>query len=183
MTVELATQQNTMTAEEFWTLASKDEFRGELVHGKVVEMVPPCVEHGVIAGNLIEALGGFVKARQLGKVMAEVGFILSRDPDSVRAPDVSFIRAERLVVTKRFSEVPPDLAVEIISPSDTYSGVLEKARMYLNAGVQEVWIIDPDAKSIEVRRTLHEAKVYQREETVETPLLPGLSLPVASLFE
>lgn len=100
----------------------------ELVRGRLVMMVPAGADHGRVANMVAFQLTGFVTARRLGTVFAaETGFLLSRDPDTVRAPDVSFVRAGRTPVPGRgFYPGPPDLAVEVLSPDDRPGYIREK---------------------------------------------------------
>ncbi|MCX7049158.1 MAG: Uma2 family endonuclease [Candidatus Sumerlaeota bacterium] len=173
------------TAEDFWQFASKDDYWGELIEGEVFDLTPPGFEHGMISGKITKKVGHFAEINKLGEILTDCGFILTRNPDSVRAPDVSFIRAEKIAKarTPRFSEIPPDLAVEVISPSDSYSAVVKKARMYLQAGVEEVWIVSLSTRTIEIFRSLTESKIIDEFGAIESPLLPGLSLPVREIFE
>ena len=86
-----------LTAEEFWIHYAHNKFpEYELVKGELVEMAPPGGIHGGIAANLVAVLHPYVRQNNLGRVMVEAGFYLERDPDTVRGPDVSFIRAERV---------------------------------------------------------------------------------------
>ena len=178
------TAKASTTVEEFWELSRKDDFWGELVEGEVREMVAPCDEHGSIEAKLIMRLGVHVEAYKLGRVYGECGYIVSRNPDTVREPDVSFIRTDRLPsqFSRRFSEILPDLAVEIVSPSDDYSETFRKCDMWLEAGVQEVWIVDPRRRAVTVLRNPRESITLRAGEALETSLLPGFQLPVADIF-
>lgn len=179
------TEQKPMTAEEFWELHESDSgFRGELIYGEVREMVPPGGQHGDIASQIIIDMGIYLRSRNIGRVYTETGYVLRHDPDVVAAPDVSFIRAERAPSRKekKWLEVAPDLAVEVISPSDNYSDVHQKTELYLENGVEEVWIVDPRRESIDVLRA-DSTKTYGGNDTLTTPLLPGFALVVKSLFE
>ncbi|MCX7044731.1 MAG: Uma2 family endonuclease [Candidatus Sumerlaeota bacterium] len=174
-----------MTADSFWQISSQENFYGELVDGEVIDMTPPGQEHGYVACNICELVGAFVKKNKLGKLFNEYGYVLFRDPDTVRAPDISFIRAEKLTagLTPRFSEIPPDLAIEVVSPSDSHHGILVKIKAYLKAGVEEVWIVNPSLRSIEIFRTIHESSILEENDFLETPLMPGLRLAVKDIFE
>jgi Uma2 family endonuclease len=118
----------------------------------------------------------------LGLVFTETGFRLSRD--TVRGPDVSFIRAERtsgLDLKKRF-EFAPDLAVEIISPSQTATEIAHKVRQYLQAG-SVVWVVYPDDRTVHVFETSKSARILEADDLLEAPsLLPGFSFRVSELF-
>ncbi|MCX7049025.1 MAG: Uma2 family endonuclease [Candidatus Sumerlaeota bacterium] len=171
--------------EDFWQFASKSDYWGELIEGEVYELTPPGIEHGRINSQLNYELRKFAKKNKLGEVLCDCGFVLFQKPDTVRAPDIAFIRADRWAEaqSKKFSDVPPDLAVEIVSPWDTHTSLVSKARMFLKAGVEEVWIVDSDTKTVEILRAPHEIRLLGEEEIIETPLLPGLKLPVREIFE
>lgn len=129
--------------------------RCELVRGELFMMSPAGFEHGQIAGLLCLRLGQYVENRALGTVTgAETGFLISRSPDTVRAPDVAFIRAERLpsAPIRGFFPGAPDLAVEVLSPNDVPREVAAKTREWLDAGCRAVWVIDPLARTVTVHQ-------------------------------
>lgn len=172
-----------LTAEEFYATCELD--RAELVNGKVIEKMPPNFEHGENAGNIYAALRLYVRARGLGRVSVEGGFRLSRNPDVVRSPDVSFVRAERIenVSRRTFIEGAPDIAVEVVSPGDRATEVEEKVQEYLGAGTLAVWVVYPSARSITVR-TPDEARVYQHDQVLGgEPVLPGFEIALSEIFE
>ena len=117
------TQQRTIfTSEEFFREYAHQDGNFELVKGEVIEMSPPGVGHGYIALNVGSEMRTFVRAHDLGIVMVESGFRIERGPDTVRGPDVSFVVKERLAdrrIPAGYFDGAPDLAVEIVSPSDT----------------------------------------------------------------
>ncbi len=184
----MATAQGTMTAEELAELVARDDGqRYELIAGQLEVMSPAKPRHGRIVGRLTGPLEEYVRARGLGEVYgAETGFLLGRNPDTVRGPDVAFVRRERVQAvgdTDDWWPGAPDLAAEVMSPDDTYRKVRQKARAWLDAGCRMVLVVDPRRRVVEVYRardrvrTLTEADVIDGEEVV-----PGWSLPVAQLF-
>lgn len=149
-------------------------------------MSPAGYERGVIVGNVHTYLATFVKQRSLGIVTAaETGFVIGRDPDTVRAPDVGFIRAERVprVRTRGFFQGPPDLAVEVVSPTDRAGDLLSKVQDWLSAGCRAVWVVDPASQTISVYHGSHETALLAiGDELTDDELLPGFRLPVAEVF-
>jgi len=111
------------TADELLRLPD-DGYRYELVRGELRKMSPAGSRHGVVAAAIIGSLAPFVREHSLGKVFtSETGFLIQRDPDTVRAPDCAFVQTERFIDTPGYFPGAPDLAVEVISPGDSYSEV------------------------------------------------------------
>ena len=140
-----------MTAEELLQLPD-DNWRYELIRGGLRRMAPAGWEHGVLAMRIGSRLDQFVTANRLGIVLAaETGFILERNPDTVRAPDAAFVRLDRIParsLPKGYWSGAPDLAVEVISPSDSAQEVDEKVDTWLSGGASEVWTIDPVSRAV-----------------------------------
>jgi Uma2 family endonuclease len=133
-------------------------------------------------------LRDFARQHRLGKVYAaETGFVLSRDPDTVRAPDAAFVVAERAAVQESrdgFFDGAPDLAVEVVSPSETEESIHAKVLDYLHAGTRLVWVIHPEAQTVTEYRSLSQIRVVTAEERLDGhDLLPGFSVAVMELFE
>jgi Uma2 family endonuclease len=172
------------TAQQLFEVAGLE--RCELVRGELVMMSPAGFDHGWIAGNIALALGGFVKPRSLGMVVtAETGFRIASDPDTVRAPDVAFVRADRVPPggVKGFFEGPPDLAVEVVSPNDRASEVTAKVQNWLQAGCAAVWVVDPENRTVMAYRSPSEIVMLSLADTLTGgEVLPGLSVPVGELF-
>ncbi len=174
-----------LTAEEFLHLPEPIEGgKMELDRGRVVCMSPVGLEHGEIAIDI-----AFADAQRLGRVSAETGFKLAEDPDIVRAPDVSFVTADRRpkgAGRRRFVEGAPDLAVEVMSPDDREKDLLAKAGEYLDAGAGRVWIVRPGTRTVTVFRaggevaTRHEAEALTSEDAGFAA--GGFALAVASIF-
>jgi Uma2 family endonuclease len=174
-----------LTAEQFEH--SKDAPRhSELVHGRVLEWTPPGYEHGSIQVAIGSLLRAWARRTDLGGVVSEVGFVLSRDPDTVRAPDVAFLRRERLPTPRPrgYIEGPPDLAVEIRSPSDRPRRVAEAVADYLAAGTPVVWVVDPGQRTVAVHRPSAPREVYGVGDVLDGGReLPGLSVGVGELLD
>jgi len=160
----------------------------ELVDGRVVPMSPTGGEHGRVEGNFYDAIRGFVRPRQLGKVLVgEVGIFTRRNPDSVRGADVAFIsneRYERLDSKRGFLKVPPDLVVEVLSPEDRPGEVARKVREYLEAGVRLVWVADPETRTVQAHRSPTDVREFREADRLPgDDVLPGFDVAVAELFE
>jgi Uma2 family endonuclease len=159
----------------------------ELVGGKLVMMSPAGFNHGWYALNIATILNNFTKPRELGvAVTAEAGFLISRDPDTVRVPDVSFVCAPRVPPggVSGFFQGPPDLAIEVLSPNDRDIEVNAKIRELLRAGCRLIWIIDPHNRAVRIHRpNSREITVLQESDTLTgEDLLPGFAIEVAKIF-
>lgn len=161
--------------------------RTYLLEGDLYEMTPTEGRHGGIAANVAGPLWAFVLPRRLGRVyVAKTGFILSRDPDTLMAPDVAFVRAERLPPLedqRGFLELAPDLAVEIVSPSERGARLANKIRVHLAAGTRMVWVVDPDHGTALVYRPEAAPTMLARGDTLDGgDVLPGFRLAMEDLF-
>ncbi|MFZ5833160.1 MAG: Uma2 family endonuclease [Planctomycetota bacterium] len=176
-----------MTAEQLFSMLH-DGVRRELVEGELQTMTPPGAMHAQVASLIDGLLGHYVRRKKLGKVLVgDPGFILSRNPDTVRAPDLAFIAQERLQEVKYgegYCEGPPDLAVEITSPSDTTKLVGSKVTNWLKAGTRMVWVVEPQLQTVTVYRSLTEVRVLTiKDELSGVDVLPGFSCKVQEVFE
>ena len=120
-----------------------------------------------------------------GEILGESGFILSGDPPTVRGPDIAVLLERRESENEPGGWIrgAPDVAVEVLSPSDTSTGIQRKTLEYLGAGALRVWIVDPEANTVTVFRPDGSANVLQERDTLEDEdVLPGFSLPLAELF-
>lgn len=169
-----------MTLEDF---LESDLGRYEYVKGVLIPMPPTSGEHGEISSNVQWYLYSHVRENQLGRVYtSDTGF---RVGERVLMPDIAFVSLERLPDDRRkIFSIPPDLAVEVVSPTDIQYRVVEKAFAYLNAGTRLVWIIEPVGKTITVYRSKTDIKVFTREDTLTgEDVVEGFSCHVAELFE
>ncbi|HMA35689.1 MAG TPA: Uma2 family endonuclease [Chloroflexia bacterium] len=182
----MALQTQTITAADLERMPD-DGARYELVRGELRKMAPAGHNHGRIAMNLAGPLFHYVKLHNLGIVFAaETGFLLGRQPDTVRAPDVAFIGRERAAAIRMedgFWPGAPDLAVEVISPGDLYTDVEEKVFDWLEAGTQMVLVINPRKHLVTVYRSLTELTVLAENDTIDGGMVvPGWTMPVRELF-
>ena len=183
--MNLATTQ-LLTARDFWLL-SENGMRRSLVRGEVIETMPPGGRHGVIASAVNARLRAWAKGGPGGCVGVESGFVLAHDPDTVRGPDVFYVRAGRIPDTgipEAFWEIPPDLAVEIVSSGESAEEVRDKIRDYLAAGTPLVWVVYQRTREIVVYTPDGLARTYSADDVLEDfDVLPGFVCEVAELFE
>jgi Uma2 family endonuclease len=182
----MATTPQLMTAEELLRLPD-DGFRYELIRGEPRKMAPAGHQHGRIAINVTTPLDQHVRAHTLGTVYAaETGFKLASNPDVVRAPDVAFIRRERVEEVgdvEGYWPGAPDLAIEVISPSDTYTDVQEKIFDWLEAGARLVIAVNPRTRAVTVYRSLKDIVVLTENDLLDGgDVVPGWTVPVRDLF-
>jgi Uma2 family endonuclease len=174
-----------LTAEDLYGLP-EDDVRYELEEGRLVVSEPPGWTHGALAVRIAARLLAFTDPRRLGTVVVESGYVLARRPDTVRGPDVSFVRTERLPardVAHRFYEGAPDLAVEIVSPSDRAAEVARKVAGYLRAGTRAVWVVYPDTRSVAVHTPDGLARLHGPGDVLPGgEALPGFSAAVDELL-
>lgn len=176
-----------VTAAEFLALPD-DEWRYELVEGRLVRMAPTGDRHNRASGRLFGAVYGFVTPRALGEVYPqESGFLVSKagDPDTVLAPDLAFVGTEKVPrpSVQGFPRIAPDVVAEVLSTSQTLSQLRHKAETWLACGVRHVWILAPETRTIEVWRAARPPATLGESETlVGEGALAGFTVAVADLF-
>src|SRR5919109_774726 len=178
----MTTTPQHMTAEELLHMPD-DGFRYELIRGELRKMAPAGHQHGRIAINVTTPLDQHVRAHNLGTVYAaETGFKLASNPDVVRAPDIAFIRRQRVEEVgnvEGYWPGAPDLAIEVISPSDTYTEVQEKILDWLEAGTQMVILVMPRKRTVTVYRSLTDIIMLTERDTLDGgDVVPGWKMPV-----
>ena len=181
-----ATITRPVTADELLAMPD-DGYRYELVKGELIRMAPTGSEHGEVAMDLAGPLHQHVKRHNLGKVYAaETGFKLQSDPDTVRAPDIAFVRLERVRQMGRpkgFWPGAPDLAVEVVSPGDTVSEVEEKVAEWLEGGSRMVCVVSPKLHTVTVYRSLTDIVTLTEKDMLDgADVVPGFQMNVAEIF-
>ena len=157
----------------------------ELVDGEMIELSPTADESGWVSGRVFSRIERFVDAHRLGWAFPpETGFVLFGDRATIRSPDAAFVRRDRLPsLSGGFVPMAPDLAAEVLSPSDRMADALAKIAMYLAAGVKLVWLVDPSSQTVTFFRLDDPPTKLGVGETLDGgEVLPGFSVPVAELF-
>jgi Uma2 family endonuclease len=175
-----------MTAEELLYKQPRDK-RSELVDGVMRVREPGAYQHGRYAARIGALLAAWVVPRRLGDVLgAETGFILRRNPDTVRAPDAAFVSAERIpsADVTGYAELAPDLVVEVRSRGDRAGGIREKTADWLRAGVRLVWHIDPDRRRGSVHRADGSIRMLGADDAFDgEDVLPRFVLPITEVLD
>lgn len=176
---------NLLTAADLAEMPD-DGYQYELIRGVLAKMPPPGFEHGALGHEIAWWLENFVRPRGLGRVVVEAGFWFENDPDLVMAPDVAFVRTDRLPPRQErtgYLTIPPDLAVEVVSPSQSEPDVVAKAAEYLRLGVPLVWAVFPRRQSATVFRAGRAPRVVNLGEALDgEDVLSGFRLPLADIF-
>ncbi len=182
----MSTTLQPVTADDLLKMPD-DGFRYELVKGELRKMAPAGPEHGRVTVRFTWRLAQYVEANNLGAVYAaETGFLIATNPDTVRAPDVAFVSSKRL---KEIGKVQgywpgaPDLAVEVVSPTDTYSEVEEKAMEWLEAGALMVLTLNPRKRTATVYRSLNDITILSEDSILDFgEIAPGFKIAVKDIF-
>jgi Uma2 family endonuclease len=182
-----ATPATTMTIEELAALPD-DGYRHELMRGELVTMPPAGFDHSRIGAGIVADLVQFVRQHRLGHVtQSDGGYVLQKKPPTLLAPDAAFVRADRLPANELhpgFLELPPDLVVEVVSPSDSTSYVNDKVLTYLELGVRLVWVVDPRRRIVQVFTPDYRSVVLREGDTLTgADVLPGFILPIERIFD
>jgi len=176
-----------LTSDQF--LAMPEEFdqhgnriKDELIGGEIVKMPPASLPHDIIKNEINELLIEYLRANpQLGlRTLVETGAQVSNLDAFI--PDVSVVTRSRLIGESRIFRGAPEIAIEVVSPSDTAKHLKRKVDAYLEAGSKSVWIIYPEARSVMIHTT-DSVRELKASHVITDPALPGFSAPVAAFFE
>jgi Uma2 family endonuclease len=173
-----------LTLQEFAQLPG-DGVRHEISEGELITLPPPKSLHSRIASKVFNAIQALLAKSALGEALAEAGYILSREPLTIRQPDVSVLSTERIQGTaaEDYFEGAPELAVEVVSPSDSAEDLEVKVEQYLHSGAKQVWVLYPKTKRLHLFRPGNQLRVLDETQTLDAAeLFPGLSVKVADLF-
>lgn len=179
------TRAGTLTLEEFERVPELDA-RLELSKGLLVREPQPEARHGAVVVNVLRALDAVARDRQLGRAVVEAGFLLTETPPTVRRPDAAFVSFGRWPagsLPDGFWPFAPDLAVEVVSPSNTAADMQEKVLQYLAAGTEIVWVVQPRTRTVEVWRPGLDVRVLREDDPLEGGgVLPGFGVLVRELL-
>jgi len=173
-----------LTVEDFMRLPESvgaQDVRYELVEGELITMSPGMLPHNLIRDNLLVVLRAYIANRKLGTVVSEQPFQLSKR--TVRVPDVAFVQAGRELASDRPIEGAPDLAVEVVSPSNTPREIEQRISDYFAAGCKRVWVFHPEHQEVYIHGLTGVSRRRGEDPLVDLELLPGFSVKVSSLFE
>ena len=175
-----------LTADDLLRLSSQG-IRGELIRGALHETIPTGVNHARVVAKLVILLGAFTVPRNMGTLMtSDLGVWLERNPDTVREPDIAYISADRMppdADIPGYSEIVPNLVVEVASPSDSLRDVEKKALMWLEHGVRLVWAAHPSTRTVDVYRADGTTSTLTESDTLDGgDVLPGFTLRVSDIF-
>ncbi|MYE54328.1 MAG: Uma2 family endonuclease [Chloroflexi bacterium] len=180
------TRAKLMTAEELFAMPDDGYHHYELIRGVLRKMAPAGLYHGVNGSRIVETLLPYVRRNGLGEVPLPCpGFILERDPDHVREPDVSFIRQGRIDeigYTRRYFPEAPALVVEVISPNDRYTEVREKVNDWLSAGTEMAIVVNPRSRTVQTHTSDGVIKLTESDTLDGGDVVPGWRIPVADIF-
>ena len=176
-----------VTAEELARLPD-DGYRYELVEGRLVRMSPVNFDHGRVVMQIGFLLSSHLKQHPVGVIGAEIGFKLAADPDTVRGPDIAFVRNERVPAAnaqRGFFKGPPDVAIEVLSPDDRTSEVRAKTAEYLAKGVPLVLVVDPRKQIATVSRRGTDTVTLESETDIIdlSDVIPGFSCQLREIFQ
>jgi Uma2 family endonuclease len=177
-----------LTADDLLKLPMGFGQRYELIEGVLVEMSPAGFEHGVVAAIIIYFLTAYAKQTRFGVVLSsETGYRTRKDDKTVRAPDASFMSYTKIPADKKprnYSDIAPDLVVEVVSPNDSAAEIEAKTQEWLDFGVSMVWVAYPGSNRLHIHRAGQDIKVLSEHDSVDSgDVLPGFSVRVVQFFE
>ena len=182
---------NHISVEEFMEIASQPEYADcvvELVEGEIVTMPTVKSVHAEVEAALIILLGGYIRQKRLGRIYSgDAGFVVERDPegrDTVRGLDIAFVSLAKAPepLPNTWLEIAPDLAIEIMSPSNTAADIRLKVRQLLRAGCAQVWVVYPSLREVDAH-SADGIRVYNEGDSLSAPdILPGFEIAVSDIF-
>lgn len=174
-----------VTLEQFLAQPEDPFYRDEVSRGQLVREPPPSDLHGAVVIELALLLGSYLKEQPIGRLRSGSGFLLQREPLTVRAPDIAFVCAPRLVgeYAATFFDGAPDLAIEVVSPANSASDMQEKIAQYFEAGTSIIWVVYPRTRSVALHHANGEIRLLAGDDLLSAPgVLPGFAVRVSALF-
>ncbi len=183
----MPTATGLLTAEDFAALPNRG-LRLELIRGELHAIASAFADHRDVVATLTILFGQYIRQQRMGRVYgAETGFLIARNPDTVRAPDIAFIQMSRVTPEARspqWNPVIPDLVAEVVSSGDRFADVADNVHMWLAAGVRLVWVVYPSKQEVVVHRANQPEQPLTVNDTLTSEdVVPGFTLPVKELFE
>ena len=188
----METVKQRYTVDDLWDLVTtpgNGDMRYELIDGELVEMAPTNFLHSIVGSRINLYLRAFAMEHDLGEVSTESGHYFRFNRFTLLGPDIAFVSNDRLPrdLPESFADFMPDLAVEVLSPSNTPAEMNRKTDIYLRSEVRLVWIVNPREKSVEVFRLgaddrIESETLTENESLSGEDVLPGFTLPIANLF-
>jgi Uma2 family endonuclease len=183
-TGSMSATKTVLTAEEFDNYPFEEDKRYELDEGELIEMTRPAYKHNRVMKKLLVELEIYLRKNPLGEVLVSEN-LYALSSNTRRSPDVAVILGDRHEELKDAKVIPivPEIAAEVLSPSETPRTIHRKLKQYFAAGVKKVWLIDPESREVEVwtGATLPD-RALAVGEALTSPLLPGFGLPLTELF-
>lgn len=175
--------QRLLTFDEYAALPDDDYYRDELSRGRLVREPRPTAYHARVQLRIGQLIANWIDQAGIGYATVECGYKLEHDPDTLRGPDVAYVARPPESKAVAWPDYGPDLVVEILSPSDRASLIIEKMSQYFGAGTRVVWLVDTEERMVLIFRGLAEVRIV-REHDILTgdDVLPGLSCKVSSIF-
>jgi Uma2 family endonuclease len=172
-----------LTAEEFDNYPFEEDKRYELDEGELIEMTRPAYKHNQVMQKLLVELVLYFREHPIGQALISEN-LYALSPSTRRSPDVAIILGDRQAELENAKVIPiiPEIAAEVLSPSETPRMIHRKMRQYFEAGVKEVWLIDPESKEVEIWIGLQLTHELTGDAAITSPLLPGFALTLAELF-
>jgi Uma2 family endonuclease len=174
-----------LTLEDVLALPDRDDCRYELDEGELVEMTLPRPRHQIAVARLLFQLETYIRMNPVGLILpSDTPFLLRRDPDVLRGPDIAFIRTERAagIDLDKVIEGAPTLAIEVASPSDRITALLKKVFQYLEAGAAEVWLVLPEPREVHIYTQTESPRIVREPDDLTSKTLPGFVFSAGSIF-
>jgi Uma2 family endonuclease len=176
--------ESLLTLEQYEGLPEDERYIDEVSRGRLVREPRPAYLHGRVVVQIAHLLASYIDAHPgAGRIVTESGFVLEDVPLTLRGPDVAFVRAGRTEPEQGFFHGAPDIAVEVVTPSNTATELQQKVLEFLEAGTELVWVVYPETRTVVEHRSPAEISLLRAADLLRTALLPGFEVAVAALFE